>query len=77
MVETMNNDQLRESILNVEGNIKHYKEAKQHCINCKQNKKFCEKCTYYIPEMIHLDVMEERQKELWGEFEIRHPNRVR
>lgn len=59
----MNNKELVNSILNVEGNIRAYKEMK------KKGK--------YIPRMISLDVMEKRRAELWAEYNKRHKGELR
>lgn len=67
----MDNEQLVNSINNVESNIKSYNEMKQHCKNCYK-KRCSSSCQYFIPDIIHLDVMEKRKKELWDEYNTRH-----
>ena len=66
-------DDIIKSIQNTQSNINHYKKMKEHCKKCsfKFNDYVCfEKrhCEYYIPSMIHLDVMKKKLKELWEEY---------
>ena len=70
-----NDYSLVESILNVENNIRNYKECKQHCKTC--SKKCFEDCLYYIPRMISLDVMEEKKRELYKVYNHIHKGEIR
>jgi hypothetical protein len=73
------NVKLVNSIMNVEWNIFDYKERKKHCKNCpmKKTKQTCQDCTYSIPDIIHLKIMQNRKKELWKEYNHRHKGEIR
>jgi len=68
-------EKLAESIVNVEQNIKTYKDSKKHCEYC--SKKCFEDCQYYIPNMISLEVMEEKKKELLEEYNRIHKGEIK
>jgi len=73
------NVKLVNSIMNVEWNIFDYKERKKHCKHCsmKKSKQTCKDCTYSIPNIIHLKIMQNRKKELWKEYNQRHKGEIR
>jgi hypothetical protein len=70
---------LLNSIMNVELNIFDYKERKKHCKNCSENKtkQTCQNCSYEIPNVVHLKIMQNRKKELWEEYNRRHKGEIR
>ena len=72
--DKIDNKELVNSIMNVEMNIKFYKETKKHCEKCPSKNKCWQDCPYYIPSMIHLEVMEEKRDELWKEHKTRKEN---
>jgi len=73
------NIELLNSIRIVESNLFDYKESKKHCKHCsmKNTKQTCKDCTYSIPRIIHLRVMQNRKKELWEEYNRRHKGEIR
>ena len=71
-LNSLNDDELIDSFRTTNGNISSYVESKINCIYfCRKKKCLGEECWWYIPDIIHLDVMYDKRNELINEMKKR------